>query len=133
MEYLIKYLAILIPLGLIDLVWLSFTSKSFYGKNIGHLMAEKADLVPAVIFYLLYSLGILVLVVNPSLENSSGLVKVFVLGALLGVVAYATYDLTNQATLKNWPLVVTVIDLVWGGLLTGAVGGFAVWVFKIWE
>ncbi|MBP6979797.1 DUF2177 family protein [Candidatus Curtissbacteria bacterium] len=133
MEYLIKYLAILIPLGLIDLVWLSFTSKSFYGKNIGHLMAEKADLVPAVIFYLLYSLGILVLVVNPSLENSSGLVKVFVLGALLGVVAYATYDLTNQATLKNWPLVVTVIDLVWGGLLTGAVGVFAVWVFKIWE
>jgi len=73
------------------------------------------------------------LVVNPSLENSSGLVKVFVLGALLGVVAYATYDLTNQATLKNWPLVVTVIDLVWGGLLTGAVGVFAVWVFKIWE
>ena len=96
-------------------------------------MAEKADLVPAVIFYLLYSLGILVLVVNPSLENSSGLVKVFVLGALLGVVAYATYDLTNQATLKNWPLVVTVIDLVWGGLLTGAVGVFAAWVFKIWE
>jgi len=133
MEYLIKYLAILIPLGLIDLVWLSLTSKSFYGKNIGHLMAEKADLVPAVVFYLLYSLGILVLVVSPSLGNGSGLFKVFVLGALLGFVAYATYDLTNQATLKNWPLVVTVVDLVWGGLLTGAVGVFAVWVFKIWE
>ncbi len=133
MEYLIKYLAILIPLGLIDFVWLSLTSKSFYGKNIGHLMAEKADLVPAVIFYLLYCVGILVLIINPSLVNGSGLVKVFVLGALLGLVSYATYDLTNQATLKNWPVIVTVVDLVWGAVLTGSVSAFAVWLLRIWK
>jgi len=105
----------------IDAVWLTAMSKRFYSRYIGHLMADKPDLVPAGIFYLIYISALSVLVIVPAIKGGYAPAKTFALGALFGLAAYATYDLTNQATLKEWPAIVTLIDLAWGALLTGFV------------
>ena len=115
------YLSSLLAMLVIDGMWLGITMKRFYAARIGHLLAESAKLGPAAVFYLLYILGVTLLVVTPALREQAGLHKVFLAGALLGMMAYGTYDLTNQATLKDWPLTVTIVDLAWGTLLTGMV------------
>ncbi len=119
--FFIAYIVFLLPMLAIDAVWLSVMSKRFYAPRIGSLLAESPRLAPAVIFYLLYVLGPTVFVVVRAVDHGTGYGKVFLFGALLGLVAYGTYDLTNQATLKTWPVVVTLADLVWGSLLTGVV------------
>lgn len=114
----------------VDIVWLSTMSKRFYSKFIGHLMADKPELLPALVFYLIYIAGVTFFVVIPGLKNNYPPLKIFLTGALLGLMAYGTYDLTNQATLKNWPVLVTLVDLVWGAFLTGAVSIIAVIISK---
>lgn len=113
----------------LDGVWLSTMVNSFYKSRIGHLMGP-LSYGPAIVFYLLYNLGVLILVIYPALQNKTSLIQVFINGAVLGMVAYGTYDLTNQATLKNWPLSLTVVDLLWGSLLTGLVATAAVWISR---
>ncbi|NPV60860.1 MAG: DUF2177 family protein [Actinobacteria bacterium] len=125
-EYAIGYFAFLIPMLAIDSVWLFTMSRRFYSTHIGSLLADKPRLLPAAAFYLVYALGAAVLVVVRAVSNETGYLKTFFLGAILGVFAYATYDLTNQATLKEWPVVVTIVDLVWRALLTGTVSIIAV-------
>lgn len=115
----------------IDAVWLSVMSKRFYTPNIGHLLAEAPKFGPAIVFYVLYLIGVLYFVILPALENGTSLFRVFLSGALFGLVAYGTYDLTNQATLKDWPVVVTAVDLVWGACLTGLVAFIAVSVSRM--
>ena len=124
--YIIAYFCFLIPMLAIDIVWLFTMSKRFYSTHIGSLLAESPRLAPAVLFYLIYAFGAAVLVVVRMVNNETGYLKTFLFGAILGVFAYATYDLTNQATLKEWPTVVTAVDLAWGGLLTGVVSIIAV-------
>ena len=104
----------------IDMVWLGFIAKNLYSDQIGFLMAEQINWVPAILFYLLFCLGLVILVIKPALQKKS-LKDAVLKGALLGLVTYATYDLTNLATLKNWPLLVTVVDLVWGTILSSLV------------
>jgi uncharacterized membrane protein len=111
-----------------DAAWLAVMGRAFYAPRIGHLMADSPSLLPAAFFYLLYALGLSVFVVVPAVRGRTPLPKVFALGALLGLVAYGTYDLTNQATLWNWPIVVTLVDLAWGGCLTGAVAVAAAFI-----
>jgi uncharacterized membrane protein len=106
----------------IDMVWLGLIAKKFYARQIGHLMAPKVHWAPALVFYFLFIAGILVFAVLPAVEKGSWS-KAVLSGALFGLFTYATYDLTNLATLRDWPLLVTVIDLVWGMVLTGAVSG----------
>lgn len=106
----------------IDTVWLLTMSDRFYKKNLGHLMRESPDLLVALAFYLLYVLVALVIVVTPAVEKGS-LLQAVGFGALLGLAAYGTYDITNLSTLRDWPVVVTVVDLIWGGTLTGVVSG----------
>ena len=125
-EYVIGYFTFLIPMLAIDSVWLFTMSKRFYASRIGSLLAGKPRLIPAAAFYLIYAFGAAVLVVVRAVSNDTGYLKVFGLGAILGLFAYATYDLTNQATLKEWPTEVTVVDLVWGAALTGVVSIIAV-------
>lgn len=120
-KYIIAYVSFLIPMLAIDAVWLVTMSKRFYAVRLGSLMEGSPKLVPAAFFYLIYVLGPTILVVVRAVDNDLGFLEVFLLGALLGLVAYGTYDLTNQATLKNWPTIVTLVDLVWGSLLTGVV------------
>ena len=100
----------------IDMVWLGLVAKDFYAKQLGHLMNPNVNWVAAIIFYLLFIAGLIVFVIGPALEKQSWM-EALVLGAFFGLLTYATYDLTNLATLKNWPLLVTVIDLIWGSVL----------------
>jgi uncharacterized membrane protein len=104
----------------IDAIWLGIIAKNLYSKTIGHLLSDKPNLLAALIFYLLYCVGIVVFAINPALKEKSWLTALQ-LGAFLGCIAYATYDLTNLATLRDWPLQVTVIDIIWGTFLTGSV------------
>jgi uncharacterized membrane protein len=107
---------IVVFLGL-DAVWLSFSASLLYRPLLGDLLRDDFLLVPAALFYLIYTAGIVVFAISPVL--GSGQWKAAALrGLFLGLVSYAVYDLTNQATLQNWPAAVTVADLVWGTLLT---------------
>lgn len=110
--YLKLYLLTFIAFLAVDAVWLSLIAKNFYAKHLGYLMAEQPNLVAALIFYLIFVVAILVLVVLPTLEAPLG--KTLLMAAVFGFASYATYDLTNLATVKDWPLLVTVVDLIWG-------------------
>jgi len=112
----VAYLSSLVTMVGLDAVWLTLTGKSLYRAHLGDLMAPGFSLPPAALFYLVYVVGIVVFAVQPAI--ASGRVGTAALrGALLGLVAYAAYDLTNQATLHDWPMVVTVADLCWGTAL----------------
>lgn len=116
MEFLVHYLLIAILFVGIDAIWLKL-SQPFYASMLGDLMAKKADLRPAAVFYFLYVLAVTVFVVDPALGENSFLYALSH-GALLGLVMFATYDLTNQATLRRWPVKVTLVDIAWGTLST---------------
>jgi uncharacterized membrane protein len=124
MKYILLYVLTFIVFLAIDAVWLLLISKNLYSKEIGHLMADKALLLPALIFYLLFVVGILIFAVVPGYQAQS-LSKTLMLSALFGLMTYATYDLTNLATLRDWPLKITIIDIIWGttvSTLTGLAG-----------
>jgi uncharacterized membrane protein len=104
----------------IDMVWLGLVAKGFYRRQIGFLMRDGVNWPAAIVFYLLFILGLVVFVVAPAVDEGSW-VRAVLFGALFGLVAYATYDLTNLATLRDWPLLLTVVDLVWGAVLAGSV------------
>lgn len=101
-------------LGL-DAVWLSLVAMKLFTKYLSHLSGP-FQLTPAAVFYLFYTLGLLILVVLPYKDDPK---KVFLMGALLGALAYGTYDLTNLATLRNWPLSFALVDITWGTVVTG--------------
>ena len=106
----------------IDMIWLGAVARSFYQAQIGHLMRADVNWAAAMVFYLVFVLGIVVLAVSPAIERQS-LAHALALGALLGLVAYAAYDLTNLATLEGFPLTVALVDLVWGTVLCATVSG----------
>ena len=103
-----------------DLIWLGVVARSFYQAQMGHLMRPNVNWSAAVAFYLVFILGIVVLSVMPAVERQS-LSQAIILGGLLGLVAYAAYDLTNLATLDGFPLTVALVDLVWGTVLCASV------------
>ena len=113
------FVAFAVFLG-IDMVWLTAVAPKFYKSQIGHLMADKAKLLPAAIFYILFVAAMVYFVVAPALEHQN-LTRLIVSAVIFGLVTYATYDLTNMATLKDWPLLVTVVDLTWGTFISLAV------------
>lgn len=120
MEIIKTYLLGLIVFLGIDAVWLTTMNQRFYGKYLSHLMTDKPNLTVALVFYLINILGMVFLVINPAIKEQS-LSRLIWGAALYGLCTYATYDLTNMATLKNWPIVVTVVDLVWGVTLSTVV------------
>lgn len=117
----LKLYLITLPVFLgIDMIWLTLVAKNFYAKQIGYLMAKNPNLLAAFIFYLIFITGLVIFVITPALDKriwSQALLH----GALFGLVAYSTYDLTNLATIKDWPLVVTIVDLIWGMTLSATV------------
>jgi uncharacterized membrane protein len=129
-NYIYAFLTSIFTMAVLDAAWLGLVAPAFYKKHIGFIMAEKPNWFAAVAFYLIFILGLTIFVVYPGWKNPDALLKVFLLGALFGFVTYATYDLTNQATLKNWPYVVTIVDLIWGTALTGVVSVVAVSLLK---
>lgn len=126
-RYFVTYVAALITMVAIDLLWLGVIAKPLYQQGIGHLMAEKPNIPAAVLFYVLYPVGIVIFAVAPDAVSASWL-KTFTSAALFGLFAYATYDLTNLATLKGWPVSLAALDMAWGSLVTGvsALAGKAV-------
>ncbi|MDP3702287.1 MAG: DUF2177 family protein [Hylemonella sp.] len=117
----IKLYAIALPVFcVIDMVWLGFVAKNFYRDQIGFLMTSEINWIAAIAFYLLFVVGLVLFVIAPAIEKSSWM-HALVFGALFGLITYATYDLTNLATLKDWPVLVTMVDLAWGAALAASV------------
>lgn len=104
----------------IDMVWLGFFAKNFYREKLAFIFTGEISWPPAIIFYLLYIGGLLFFAVLPALRDQSW-ATASIQGALLGGLCYATYDLTNMATIKQWPLIVVIVDIIWGVVLTGSV------------
>lgn len=126
MRYLKAYVGTLVAFLAVDSIWLGFIARDFYQDNIGHLMLDKPNFGAAAVFYLLYIGGIVFLAVRPGLAARRWQTAA-VHGAVFGLIAYATYDLTNLATLRGWPVTMVVIDMAWGLALTAvaALGGYA--------
>ncbi len=117
----LKLYAVTFPVFfLIDIAWLGLIAKNFYSKHLGFIMSPTPNWAAALIFYLLFIAGIILFVISPALEKNSW-THALIFGLLFGLMTYATYDLTNLATLKNWPLIVTIIDLVWGMSISSSV------------
>jgi uncharacterized membrane protein len=117
----IKLFIIALPVFfVIDMVWLVLVAKKFYQEQIGFLMKPDINWLAAIIFYLLFIAGLVIFVISPAVEKHSW-VHALIFGALFGLITYATYDLTNLATLKDWPLLVTVVDLIWGTVLASSI------------
>jgi uncharacterized membrane protein len=117
----IKLYIIAFPVFLIiDMIWLVLVAKGFYQTQIGSLMKADINWIAAIIFYLIFIAGLVVFVISPAMEKGS-LVYAILFGALFGLVCYATYDLTNLAVAKDWPILVTIVDLAWGAVLAGSV------------
>ena len=113
--------AVALPVFLVmDMIWLGVVARSFYQSQMGHLMRAQVNWAAAIVFYLLFVAGIVVLAVWPAVERQS-FAHALILGALLGLVTYAAYDLTNLATLEGFPLTVALVDLAWGTVLCAIV------------
>lgn len=126
-SYLKPYLLTLLPFILLDALWLGLVAPAFYRSQIGFIMAESPNWPAAILFYLLFIAGMVVFVTGPAIQ--AGDLKTAALrGAFFGLVTYATYDLTNLATLEGWPLLVTVVDLAWGTFLGGMTALTATWL-----
>lgn len=117
MSIILKYLATLTPLLALDALWILVLAKSFYAREMGFLFAKNANLVPVAFFYPIYTVGVLLLAVLPALGSGSW-VEALWRGAVLGLVSYSAYDLTNHATISGWPLKMTLVDIGWGTLVT---------------
>jgi uncharacterized membrane protein len=118
MSHLVAYAGALVLFVAMDFVWLSTMGAALYRSTLGDMLATSVRLPPAIVFYLAYPVGIVVFAVMPALRAESAL-NALVLGALFGALAYATYDLTNYATLRVWSLQITIVDIVYGALATG--------------
>ncbi len=129
MNFLKYFLTAGLVFVVLDTIWITVVAKKFYYSQIGHLLAEKADLRPAVLFYIIYIAAIIVFAVMPALHLHS-LSYAIKYAAFLGFAMYATYDLTNQATLKNWPTAMTLVDMAWGTFATTSVGTLTYLIFS---
>jgi uncharacterized membrane protein len=128
MRLFLKLYLIALPIFfMVDMIWLGVLAKNFYKNQIGFLMKPDVNWAAAIIFYLLFLVGIVLFVIEPALEKKD-LMFALSRGALFGLITYATYDLTNLATLKDWPLKVVVVDMIWGAVLSGTVCGTSYWI-----
>lgn len=129
MNYLYHYLLAAIVFVAIDSIWIGVVANKFYKANMGKLLLDKPKLLPAVIFYALYIGALLYLAVEPALTAASWS-QLLGRAAVLGLVMYATYDLTNLATLKQWPAKVVVVDMIWGTFITAVVAAIVFVIFR---
>lgn len=116
-QFFVSYLSTALVFLVLDAIWLTMMADRLYRPALGNIMLERFAPAPAVLFYLIYMTGVVIFAVAPSLVSGRWTTALS-LGALLGLMAYATYDLTNQATLKNWSWTVTIADLCWGTFVT---------------
>ena len=130
-KYFIIYLITLVVFLAIDAVWLGVLAAGLYQAYLAAFIGGAANLLAAALFYLLYPVGIVHFAVREALEEGSPS-KAFISGALFGLFAYATYDLTNWATLPGWPAAIVAVDIAWGTILTGSTAAIATWLGLRW-
>jgi uncharacterized membrane protein len=128
-KLLIGYFLTAIVFFSIDMLWLGVVAKDFYRKHLGDFLSDTVNWKAAIIFYLLNIIGIFIFAILPAVEKQS-VMRALVLGALFGFFTYATYDLTNLATLKNWPMRVVIVDIAWGMVLTATVSGAGFFIMR---
>ncbi len=128
-KLIISYLLTAVVFFSVDMAWLGFIAKGLYKKYLGGFLSDKVNWPAAIIFYLLFIIGIFYFAILPAVEKNS-LAKAIISGALFGFFTYATYDLTNLATLKDWPLPIVFIDIIWGAVLTGIISTAGFYIVK---
>lgn len=134
--YLTCYAVAFVLFTALDIVWLMLMGSALYRPVLGDMLAPAVRIGPALAFYLMYPVGLVILAIAPALRSGS-LAEAILLGAVVGAVTYATYDLTNYATLRNWSLQLTVVDILYGSIVAGGVTGLtyliappmAAWMF----
>ena len=120
LKLIATYFIALLSFFAIDMVWLGVISKNYYKQKLGFILSPNPNWAAAIIFYLLYIAGIIFFAINPGLKETNWQTAL-INGALLGAMCYATYDLTNMATIAKWPIEIVIIDIIWGMVLTGSV------------
>ncbi|MEG9268354.1 DUF2177 family protein [Qipengyuania sp. Mu-71] len=123
MTWIVAAIAVALVFGALDAVWLSWAGPNFYRPKLGDLLADSFRMAPALVFYAAYVAAVVWFAVRPGLAN--GIASAALNGALLGAICYATYDLTNQATLRSWSTTVTIADIVWGAFATAVAASAA--------
>ena len=129
-SHLYTYFLVLILLVIIDCIWLFLTAEKIYHKYLYHLLASSVTVWPVALFYALYAGGLYFFVVRHGINNHVDLLATFGSGLLLGLLAYSAYDLTNQATLRGWPIFITILDIAWGTILSGIVAVISTFIAK---
>jgi|SRR3954469_5973468 len=129
-NYIVGYFGAAVVFCLMDFVWLGFIAKNFYRSRMGSLMLAEPKLIPAAAFYILYLLGLLVFAILPAARAQNFLIAAS-LGALVGLIAYSCYDLTNLATLKGWSTSLSLVDIAWGIIVSASASAAGYWVIKI--
>jgi len=124
MKFVAAYFILAILFLIFDLIWLGYVARDFYVEQLGDLMTDNVNMTAALAFYLLYMFGVLVFVVAPCLV-AGGWTRALLMGALFGLVAYGTYDLTNLAVMKGFPATVAYVDMAWGTAVTAVTAGLA--------
>ncbi len=127
MSLILTYVVALVVFTGVDFVWLGYVAQGYYRSQIGHLIADKFNMPGAIAFYAIYALGLMIFAIQPALL-SGGPYKALTTGLLFGLFCYATYDLTNLATLKNWSLPLSLLDMAWGALLSGVTAALTTWI-----
>ena len=126
MTWIVAAVTAALVFGILDAAWLGWAGSNFYRPQLGGLLAESFRMVPALLFYCAYICAIVWFAVRPGLAGGIGTAALN--GALLGAICYATYDLTNQATMRNWSTIVTLVDICWGAFATAVAAGAATFV-----
>lgn len=126
---LISYLLTFIVFLMVDLLWLGIIAKNLYQKYLGNLLSDKVNWTAAFIFYFIYVAGISIFAIYPAIQKGSAF-NAILMGALFGLFTYATYDLTNLATLKDWPISIVFIDILWGIILSASVSLSGFYIVK---
>jgi uncharacterized membrane protein len=130
MNYITHYILTALVFFAIDIVWLGFIARSFYRKYLANFLAPSVNWPAAIIFYLIFIVGILIFAVYPAAQKDS-FMHALTYGALFGFFTYATYDLTNLATLNNWPLPIVFVDIIWGTVLAASVSIASFYILKM--
>ncbi|MDA3847100.1 MAG: DUF2177 family protein [Vallitaleaceae bacterium] len=126
------YIIGLLVFFVVDIIWLALVAKNIYQKELGYVMSDKPNWAAAIIFYLIFITGLVFFVINPAIQKDSWTYALLV-GMFFGFITYATYDLTNLATLKDWPLKITIIDMIWGTSLGGLVSTITFFIVKLFK
>ena len=130
-DFFISFFSAIFFLFVLDAAWLKIMFDQFYLPSMRHLLGGDILITPAIIFYVIYAFALTVLIVIPATQEQRGLFVLFFQGALFGLAAYGTYNLTNLATLKEWPVSLTIVDMAWGSFLSGIVTVATAWMHRL--